>query len=72
MGVWGRKNFFLKKVFIPQNKHKPKKGEPPTRVLPLSLHAKKFTLSCVLGRIRGVSPIAMGDKGSAPLTCAAF
>ena len=46
-GCGGRKASF-KKFSSPTKINLTNKGEPPTRVLPLPLRAKEFTLSCVL------------------------
>ena len=55
----GEKAFFLKKVSPPHKKHQlTKKGEPPTRVLPLSLLRKEIhPLLRLTNDIRGYSPL---------------
>ena len=57
---------FFQKVSFPRIKPQTtKKGEPPTRVLPLSLQAKKFTLSCVFRTIREFRSLRRATQGSA-------
>ena len=49
--MWGKESFLLKKVSFPHVTNKNKPRENPRRGFSLFLcKAKKFTLSCVLGR----------------------
>ena len=70
MKVFGA-TFFSKKVAKNQ-KPTINKGEPPTRVLPLSLQGKEIHPLLRFTNDRRISPSAEGAKGYAPLTCASF